>query len=88
MVRGLPDPAYPSPLRHYVGQVLQEWREARAWTRTQLQRATGIWHTTIRAIEEGRSGGTTDRLDRLSIALGHDIAALFAEAHRRRRQHG
>lgn len=84
MAASLPDPSLLSPIGRFVGEVLREWREARGWNRARLARASGIWHTTIEDLELGRSGGRTDSLDRLCAALDHDIAALFAEAHRRR----
>ena len=84
MEGGMPHAAYASPIGQYLGEVLREWREARGWKRIDLQRATGVWHTTIADIEKGTSNGNNDRLDRLCIALGHDLAELFTEAVRRR----
>ncbi len=84
MEGGMPDAAYPSPIGQYLGEVLREWREALGWRRIDLQRATGVWHSTIREIEAGRSNGNNDRLDRLCIVLGHDLGELFTEAIRRR----
>lgn len=84
MARGRHEPGHPSAIGEYLGEVLREWREAHGWKRTDLQRASGIWHTTIADIELGQSNGNNDCLDRLCVALGHDIAELFTEAARRR----
>jgi transcriptional regulator with XRE-family HTH domain len=60
------------------GAALKELRTNRGWTLTEISDRTGIPISTLSKFENGKAELTTDRLLSISVALGVNIADLFA----------
>ena len=54
----------------YIGDRIKRQREARHWTRADLERQSGVAYNTLKALENGETGPTLSVLLDLSRAFG------------------
>lgn len=71
------NPQQPTRLRAILGSNLEYLRTERGFTRNQLAALSGMSHTYIANIEDGRNSITLDKLEKLAVALGVDPIFLI-----------
>lgn len=73
------DPNPSTPFRPYLGQIVQQHRQAKGWTRRQLARQAQVLPSRITEIEEERIQSMDDpTIRRLAAALDVAPSALWA----------
>ena len=65
-----------------LGANVRKLREERGWTQAELSRRTGIDTKSISRYENGQSFPSAELIDKIALAFGVKVSALFEEEER------
>jgi|SRR2546421_6075079 len=79
------DSGMPPKIAPWLAEVMGRERGGKGWKKTELARRAGIDRSTLDLVESPEGNPTVETLEKLCETLGTSLAAVFAEADRRRR---